>query len=346
MKALAFYAPGDIRVEEVPVPEIAEDEILVKVHSCSICGTDLRTFKSGHTRIKGRRITGHEFAGEVAKVGSAVKDFAEGDRVMAVPGISCGMCDFCRQGLENLCLNRTIIGFDYDGAFAEYVRIPSVAMRMGNVKHLPESIDLTTAALVEPFAAVYNGQQQLHIQPGDSVAIIGAGPIGVMHMLQARARGAAKVGFFEISDSRLAEVKRFNPDFTVNSMTEDVAARTKELTGLGFDVVIVAAGSPQGQRQALELARPAGRVSFFAGLPHGKPDSTINANHIHYKQLSVHGANGSGPNQYDTVLKWLSTGLIPLKEIVTAELPLEGIHEGFDLITRGQGLKVVIHPGM
>lgn len=186
MKALVFHGPQQVRVEEVPVPTIADNEVLVKVDACSICGTDVRTYKFGHTRIKGRRITGHEFAGVIAKVGSQVQGLAEGDEVMVVPGINCGTCEFCRAGLENLCQHRTIIGFDYDGAFAEYVRIPAQAVAMGNVKKLPKNVPFKAGALVEPFTAVYNGQTLLNIKPGDRVAIIGAGPIGVMHLLQAR----------------------------------------------------------------------------------------------------------------------------------------------------------------
>ncbi|MCG0238596.1 MAG: zinc-dependent dehydrogenase [Firmicutes bacterium] len=344
MQALVFYRPGEMRVEEVPVPEIGPDEILVRVHACSICGTDLRTFKAGHTRIKGRRVLGHEFSGVVARVGAAVEGFAEGDRVMVVPGISCGMCAYCRQGLENLCLHRTIIGFDYDGAFAEYVRIPAAAIRLGNVRKLPDPFDLTAAALVEPFTAVYNGQRLLNIRPGETVGIIGAGPIGVMHLLQARAQGAALVGFIEISEGRIQEARRFRPDFVINSRQEDPVERVRQLTGLGLDVVIVAAGSAEAQRLALEIARPAGRVSFFAGLPHDRPEAVLNTNLLHYKQLAVFGANGSGPNQYDTTLRWLASGAIDLRPLITTELPLAEVHAGFDRVARGEGLKVVIRP--
>ncbi|QUL98955.1 MAG: zinc-binding dehydrogenase [Candidatus Fermentithermobacillus carboniphilus] len=264
---------------------------------------------------------------------------------MVVPGISCGKCQFCREGYENLCVNRKIIGFDYDGAFAEYVRIPEEAVSFGNVKKVSSSLELTSACLVEPFTAVYNGQNLLNIGPGDVVGIIGAGPIGIMHLLQARARGAALTGLIEISSQRLAEAKRFNPDFLIDSSNEDPLPRVQEMTaGLGFDVVIVACAVAAAQRQALELARPGGRVSFFAGLPHDKPDALLNTNYIHYKQLAVFGANGSGPNQYGKVLRFLESGRVNLRPVVTAEIPLEEAIRGFEMVMKGEGLKVVVHP--
>ncbi len=345
MKAAVFYEPGKIQIEEVPVPTITDGEVLIKVYACSICGTDIRTYKSGHRHIKGRRIIGHEFGGIVAKVGPGVSGLAEGDRVMVVPGIHCGECEFCRQGLENLCQHRTIIGFDYDGAFAEYVRVPAHAVRMGNVKKLPDNLELRVASLVEPFTAVYNGQKLLNIRPGDRVGILGAGPIGIMHLLQARAQGAALVGLIDVNGRRLDEAKRFSPDFTIDSSQQDPVEEVRRLTGLGLDVVIVAAASPAAQRQALELARPSGRVSFFAGLPHDKPEATLNTNLIHYRQLAVYGANGSGANQYDAVLRWLSTGRIDLGPVITAELSLNDLLRGYEMVMNGQGLKVVIRPG-
>lgn len=346
MKALVYHGVGDLRVEDVPKPVAGEGEIIVKVHSCSICGTDVRTYKSGHSRLAGStRIIGHEFSGTVEQVGPGVEGFVPGEKVTVVPGISCGKCVFCRQGLENLCVNRKIIGFDYDGAFAEYVRIPAEAVSFGNVLKISGSLDLTSACLVEPFTAVYNGQNLLSIGPGDCVAVIGAGPIGIMHMLQARARGAATVGLIEVSEARLQEAVKFTPDFLINSMVEDVQTRVKNLTdGLGFDVVIVACAVASAQRQALELARPGGRVSFFAGLPHDKPDSLLNANLIHYKQLAVFGANGSGPNQYKKTLRFLESGRVDLRPVVTTELPLEEALLGFQKVMQGEGLKVVVHP--
>ena len=346
MKALVYHGVGDLRVEDVPRPVAGAGEIVIKVHSCSICGTDVRTYKSGHSRLSGStRIIGHEFSGTVEEVGPGVQGYAPGDRVTVVPGISCGKCVFCRQGLENLCVNRKIIGFDYDGGFAQYVAIPAEAVSFGNVLKVSESLELTSACLVEPFTAVYNGQNLLSIGPGDCVAIIGAGPIGIMHMLQARARGAGTVGLIEVSEARLKEAERFAPDFLINSTVENVEAKTRELTdGLGFDAVIVACAVASAQRQALEIARPGGRVSFFAGLPHDKPDSLLNANLIHYKQLAVFGANGSGPNQYRKTLRFLESGRVNLTPVVTTELPLDQVLSGFDKVIRGEGLKVVVHP--
>lgn len=345
MKALRFYGVKDVRLDEVPVPSIGADEVLVRVAACAICGTDLRTLRYGHTRIKEPRIIGHEFSGIIVEVGSGVKDFRVGERVMVVPGIACGSCYYCRHGWENLCQHRKIIGFDLDGGFAEYVRIPAEAVEQGNIKKLPEDFSLEAGCLIEPFTAVYNAQELVHIKLGDTVGVIGAGPVGIMHFLQAKARGAGLVGIIEVLDERLQKAKGFGPDFVVNSRNTDVMAYIKELTnGLGLDVVIVACSSAEAQRQALELVRPGGKVSFFAGLPHSMNANPINTNLIHYKQLYVLGANGSGANQYDATINFLARSTLPLASLITYEVSLEDALEGFGKAEKATELKIVIKP--
>ncbi|NPV69236.1 MAG: alcohol dehydrogenase catalytic domain-containing protein [Firmicutes bacterium] len=345
MKALVFRGVNDARVEEVAVPQAGAGEILVKVDSCSVCGTDVRTYRHGHPRIRGPRVIGHEFSGTVAGAGPGVHSFREGDRVMVVPGISCGRCYLCQKGLQNLCENRRIIGFDYDGAFAGYVRIPAEAVEMGNVRAVPERLSLREACLIEPFTAVYNGQALLGITPGVTVCIIGAGPIGVMHALQARARGAGMVVMFEQSAERRKTAAAFAVDRVVDPQVEDPVAVTKVMTGnRGFDVVIVACGVGATQAQALHIAGRGGRVSFFAGLPHGRSEALLDTNLIHYKQLALFGANGSGPNQYDETIRFLAAGIVDVSSLITAQPPLDDVLEGFSMVERAVGLKVVVHP--
>lgn len=348
MKALVFKGIKDLRIMEVPEPKITEDEILVKVDSCSICGTDVRTFKSGHTRIKDNRILGHEFSGVIAEVGRNVSGYNVGDRVMVVPGIPCGKCFYCQNGLQNLCDDRKIIGFDFDGAFAQYVRIPEAAIKFGNVKHIPENLSLKEACLIEPFTAVYNGQNLLDISIGTSVAIIGGGPIGIMHSIQARYRGASKIVIFDISEERCRIAERFNSvDYVINSSKTDPIEEAKKIThGKGFDVVIVSCSAGMAQQQALIMARKAGKVSFFAGLPHDNSVTQLDTNLIHYKQLGVFGANGSGPKDYDFTIDFLSSPLINISELISMELSLDESLEGFEIVQKANALKVVIHPNL
>ncbi|WP_162523582.1 zinc-dependent dehydrogenase [Calorimonas adulescens] len=347
MKALVFKGINEMSVMDVPKPEIAENEILIKVDSCSICGTDVRTYKSGHTRIKGERILGHEFSGTVAEVGKDISGYNIGDRVIVVPGIPCGKCYYCQHGMQNLCDNRKIIGFDFDGAFAEYVKVPAIAIEMGNVKRIPDSLSLRNACLIEPFTAIYNGQNLLNISIGSSVAIIGGGPIGLMHSLQARYRGASKIALFDLSEDRCKMAERFDIDFIVNSGTKDPIEEADKITnGRGFDVVIVSCGSGIAQLQALQMVRKNGRVSFFAGLPHNNSIIQLDTNLIHYKQIGVFGANGSGPNEYEATIDFLGSGRINISDIISTELSIENALKGFEIVQTASALKVVIHPNM
>jgi len=345
MKALVFRGVREMEVEDVPIPTISDNEVLVKVDSCAICGTDIRTFNYGHPKIKEARILGHEFSGIVAEIGKNVSGFTIGGKVMVVPGIPCGKCYFCQHGLQNLCDYRKIIGFDFDGGFAEYVKIPSIAVEAGNIKLLPSNLSLKEVALIEPFTAVYNGQNQLDIRIGTTVAIIGAGPIGLMHALQARFRGASKIALFDISEERVGLASGFDVDFVINSKREDIVQKSLELTnGRGFDVVIVSCVSSSAQAQALQIARKGGKVLYFAGLPHGKSVIELDTNLIHYKQLTVFGSNGSGSNQYEDTINFLATGKINLSKLITTELSIKDALKGFELAQTSSALKIVIHP--
>lgn len=345
MKALMLKGYSDAEVVDVPIPEIGDEDVLIKVDSCAICGTDIRTYKFGHTRIKGPRITGHEFSGTIAKIGNSVKKYKEGDRVIVVPGISCMQCYYCQNGLENLCENRLIIGFDYDGGFAEYVRIPALAVKMGNIKKISDKLSFKEACLIEPFTAVYNGQNLLDIGIGSSVAIIGGGPIGLMHSIQARYRGASKIALFDLSEQRCELASKFDISYVINSKENDAIQKTMEITdGHGFDVVIVCCVSGAAQAQALMMARKNGRVSFFAGLPKGKSEVTIDSNLIHYKQLGVFGANGSGPNEFEATINFLDSGAVDLSKVISTELPLKDVLKGFEIVQSASALKVIVHP--
>lgn len=345
MKALVLRGLLEASVENVPVPEIGPGEVLIKVDACAICGTDLRTYKFGHSRIKGPRIIGHEFSGTVAQVGKRVTTYREGDKAVVVPGIPCRKCFFCQQGLENLCDDRVIIGFDFDGGFAEYVKVPAIAVDMGNIKLLPDSLRLREACLVEPFTAVNNGQALLDIPLGARIGIIGAGPIGIMHALLARFRGAQQIAMFDLAEDRCQKAGEFPIDAVIHAGKADPVSVALELMqGRGFDAVIVACVSGAAQAQALKMVRKAGKVSFFAGLPHDKSNVELDSNLIHYKQLGIFGANGSGPNQFDATIGFLGSKQIDLSRLITAEFPLDDAIKAFEVAQSAVGLKTIIYP--
>ena len=232
MLAAVYHGPNDLRVEDVPVPIIGRGELLVKVLSASICGTDLRILHGNHRMYPDGtvRIPGHEVVGTIAEVSAEVTNYSVGQRVFCAPNTGCGHCPQCVSGNNNLCANYDAIGVTSDGGFAEYVRIPANSVQQGNVIPISESVDSAVAALMEPFACVLRGQNALHMKPGEVVLIMGAGPIGVMHTKLAKARGAGRVIVSEPMPDRAAQAIRMGADRVVNPATENLksAARRRE----------------------------------------------------------------------------------------------------------------------
>ncbi len=347
MLAAVYHGPGDIRVEEVERPSIGEEEALLRVRAASICGTDLRIYSSGHFKIPPgtSRILGHEFAGEVAEVGSMVKALTPGMRIAIAPNIGCGVCEQCIQGHNHLCPTYEAFGISLDGAFSEYMLIPKEAICQGNIVPLPEGVSFEEAALNEPFSCCYNGSRACRIEPGDSVLIVGAGPIGIMHLFLASLSGASRVIISEMIDERLTEALEFGADLAINPEKEDLPATIREATdGRGVDVIIVAAPSPAAQEQSLDLAAPQGRINFFGGLPQGREFINFNSNRVHYKQLMITGTTGSSNYQYRKSMEIIGLGKIDLSPLISARFPLSKVKEAFTLAASKKAMKVLITP--
>lgn len=345
MKAAVYHGLGDIRLENIAIPEITDDEILVKIKACAICGTDLRIYKFGHFKIPEgtSRILGHEIAGEIAKVGKNVKGYWPGMRVAVPPNVGCGTCPMCIEGYNQLCPTYEAFGISYNGGFAEYMRVPANAIERGNVVPIPDCLSFEEAAMTEPFSCTYNSYQALQTKPGDTVLIIGAGPIGACHVMVNRLAGATKIIVADVSDTRLSEIKHFGADLVVNSAKEDLAAFVlSNNEGKGADIIITACSVPDVQGQALELAATHGKINFFGGMPKGKELVTLNTNHIHYKELIVLGTTGSSMKDYYQSLKIAASGRIPLKDLATGRFAIDDVNQAFDYAAKGQGMKAII----
>ena len=345
MKAACFYQPHKIVVEDIDIPVITPNEILLKIKAAAVCGTDLRINKFGHFKIPAgtKRVLGHEFSGEIAEVGSNVRGFHPGMRILVVPNIGCGECAMCLKGYNQLCPTYDAFGISLDGGFQEYMRVTEEAITRGNIIIIPENLSYEEAALVEPFSCVYSAYRFINTAPGDSVLVIGAGPIGACHVMLSKLAGASKVIVADISDSRLSQIKEFGADVLVNSAKEDLQKRVLEETaGLGMDVVITANSVPEIQALALELAASRGRVSYFGGIPKDKEIVPIKTNLIHYKELQVSATTGSSIADYRQALHIASSGRISLKAIATGRFKLENIHEAFEYAASGAGMKAVI----
>jgi len=344
MKAAVLEELNKIVVKEVPTPEIDENGILVKVKSCSICGSDIRIFHYGNSRVKPPTIIGHEIAGEVVEVGSYVTKFKVGERVAIGADVPCGECQYCIEGIGNNCQINYAIGYQFQGGFAEYIPLNGLTVNYGPVHKIPEHMSFDEATLAEPLGCVLNGMELSDIKLGDNIAIIGTGPIGCMIIEVVRKMGAAKIMVNEISSERLEIAKEFSADVFIDSSKENAIERVLEETnGLGADVVITACPSTQAQIDSLKMAKNRARVNFFGGLPRGST-ITIDSNIIHYKEIFVHGTHGSMPIHHLKALNLIAAGVIDMKKFISHNLSLGDILKGFEIAEKKKGKKVVINP--
>ena len=347
MLAAVYHAPEDVRLEQVPVPGIGPGEVLLRVISASICGTDLRILHGSHRKYPAgtTRIPGHEMVGVAVKTGPGLTGMREGQRMFVAPNMGCGSCKECISGNNNLCANYDAIGITLDGAFAEYVRIPAAAVLQGNLMPIAEGVDPAVAALIEPFACVLRGQNALHIQPGDTVLVMGAGPIGIMHTKLARLRGAGKVIVSEPNPERAAQAETMGADRKVIPTEEDLADVVKQETGgRGADVIIVAAPAHQAQEQALQLAAIGGRINFFGGLPKDRPSIQFDSNLVHYKELIVTATTACSTRDCWQAAQIVNSRRIDLSDLISSRFPLSEVASAFLAAQDRKSLKIVLEP--
>jgi L-iditol 2-dehydrogenase len=347
MLAAVYHGPNDMRVEEVPVPGIGKGEILVKVLSASICGTDLRILHGTHRMYPPGtvRIPGHEVVGTIEAASDEIADHPAGERVFCAPNTGCGHCLQCITGNNNLCTNYDAIGITSDGGFAEFVLMSAKSVQQGNVIPVDESVDPEVAALIEPFACVVRGQNALNLKPGEVVLIMGAGPIGVMHMKLAKARGAGRVIVSEPIADRAGQAMKMGADRVVNPASEDLGAVLREESdGRGADVIVVAAAAHAAQESALELAAIGGRINFFGGLPKDRPTVTIDSNAIHYKELVITGTTACSTADCLQATQIVSSGVVDLSQMISQRFPLKEAAAAFAAAEDRKCLKVVLRP--
>jgi L-iditol 2-dehydrogenase len=347
MLAAVYHGPEDVRLEEVPVPIIGADEVLLKVANAGICGTDLRIWHGAHRKFPPGtvRIPGHELVGDIAELGANVKGLEPGESVFVAPNMGCGHCRQCVSGNNNRCARYEAIGVTMDGAFAEYVRIPAAAILQGNLIPLAAQADPAAAALIEPFACVLRGQDAVAVRPGEVVLVIGAGPIGVMHVMLARLRGAGRVIVSDLLPDRLRLAIRTGADRTANPLQEDLAAViAEESGGEGADVIIVAAPAAGAQEEALKLSAIGGRINLFGGLPREQSTIRFDSNLVHYKELVVTGTTACSTADCWRAAALVNSGRVDLSHLVSARFPLSEALQALAAAEDRKSLKVVIEP--
>jgi L-iditol 2-dehydrogenase len=345
MLAIRFYKPGELKAEQVPVPELGAGELLVKSSVALTCGTDVKMYKRGHPLANPPQIMGHEFAGTVAAVGKGVENFRAGMKVVAANSAPCNTCFYCLSHQPNLCehLNESLVGFTWPGAYAEYVRVPERIVRQ-NTFQIPDGVALENVASLEPLACVVHGWDLVDPVPGGSVVIIGGGPIGLLHAQLARLNGAGNVILCDVMEERLREAQGVGVDVTINSANEDLANRILTLTdNRGADLVVEAVGRPETWETAPHLARKGGSVLLFGGCPSGTRVS-FNTESIHYGELQIQGAFHHTPSAVARAFRLIVSGQVDIGPLISREMPLEKAEEALQLMGSGKALKIALRP--
>lgn len=331
--------PGFVEIKEVPIPKIKPDEVLVKIHATGVCGTDilLADWKYvGRSPVNPPIILGHEGAGEIVEVGANVKHVKIGDRVGMEALLGCGHCHYCRQGNINLCPDWDHLGIDFDGTYAEYIAFPAIGVHV-----LPDNISYEEAAFLEPISIVVHALESNPITAGDTVAVVGSGPLGLFSIQAAKAAGAGKIIVVgtSVDEKRLQIAKGLGADIVLNNGDSHAAETVKELTnGLGADVVIEAGGTGTSIEQAIAMAKGAGEV-YLMGF--GKESTIKPLTQVVRQNLTIKGVVGSLPRHYETANRWLENGVVKIDKMVTHTLGFNDALKAFELMKNKEAGKVL-----
>lgn len=344
MKALLLKDKQLVEYKEIPTPDCPEDGLLLKIDAVGLCGSDVRTYMHGHSKITYPVILGHENVGTIVEVGNNVKGYEKGEKILASPAISCGKCYYCTHNMPGLCNELIVVGHSIQGGFAQHMVIPGIAVEKGQLIKIPDGLEAENMILVELLASVIKSQERLEVSLGETVVIIGAGPIGCLHSQIASIRGATTIIMADLNNNRLNMVKKFGGTHFVDTSKNDLVKIVQALTkGIGADVVIVAAPSTQPHQPGLEMLRKEGRLSIFGGLNKDNPWSNLDANLIHYNRLKIIGDYSYSKATFELGCKLIEAGKIDTG-IITHKIKLKNIEEGIKLIQEGKAIKVVLLP--
>jgi L-iditol 2-dehydrogenase len=336
-----------MHLDEVPDAVCPPDGALLRVTACGICGTDVRAFYNGDRRIEPGAVLGHEICGEVMEIGAEAEDvdFTLGDLVHVISTLYCGHCRLCRNGNEHLCQDGALMGFDFQGAYAELVAVPQIALK--NVFKIPDGLDDVHATFADPLSDAICGQKDLEIELDDRVVVIGAGPVGTAHCALALAQGAGSVYLLETEARRLELAEHVlggNGVVFADVSGRDPVEYIRGETGDGAERVIVACSNARAQEQAMEMAAPRGRVLFFGGLPKGTTTIDFPSNVLHYREVAVLGSYASRYRDQVLALDMLLRNTHNVRGVISDVVSLEETPDAFPRLRSGDALKLVVRP--
>lgn len=345
MKAAIFVGPGELELQEIPDPHAGPGEVVIRVGANTVCGTDGRILRGEKSKGIDRGIVlGHEFSGYVTEVGEGVEDFHEGELIGGVPTVPCLRCYYCQHGKEHLCTDSRIIGYRINGGLAEYMKFPREAIERRCVFHAAAHLSPAEVSLAEPLGCVLNGATQYQTQVGDTVLIIGAGPIGLLHTQVNRLLGASQIIVSDPSAPRREVAKQFGATHTVDPTATDLEEYVRDLTdGLGAHVVVICIGHPGLVQQAMQVVRKSGAVNAFAGFSKASL-AEVDPNLIHYGELRITGASNASRASHKKALRLIGEGKIDVKSLHTHTFALDDVVEGIEFAQTGQGIKIAISP--
>jgi len=340
MRVAMYYNNNDIRVEDVPTPEIGPSELLVRIEASGICGSDVMEW---YRIKKAPLVLGHEIAGEVAEVGQGIDRYKKGGRVVASHHVPCNSCRFCLRGHHTVCDTLRSTHFD-PGGFAEYVRLPAINVDRG-VYLIPDGVSFEEASFAEPLACVLRAQRIAGIGPGDTVMVMGSGIAGLLHIQLACAMGAGRVFATDVSETRMAAAKKSGADIVIDAAEDVLSALRRANDGQLADKVLVCTGARSANLQALELVERGGAVLFFAPTDPGVT-IPVSINNLFFRNdITLTTSYAGSPADHVTALELIRAHRVRVGEMITHRLSLEETSTGFQLVAEAQdSIKVIIEP--
>jgi len=344
MKAAVLEEPGKLAIRELPDPNCPPGGVVVKILASQVCSTDLHMWQRGHPALRCPRILGHEISGVVAEVAKEVEGVKTGDKVQVYPGISCGTCRFCLQGRENLCPSIRILGFSVDGGFGQYLVLPEKAIKNGCLNPATHPLSAAEAAMAEPLACCLNGLEKVAMRPGETVLILGAGPIGCLFAMAAKYHGSGRVIVMEKDSGRISQARLGLEDDVLDANKVDVVEAVMELTGgQGADVVVTCFREAALEYPLLDLAAPGGRVLMFSGISADQGVVPTDLNAVHYRELALMGSYGCTSVQCQRALEIMADGL-DARWLISKRVALRDLEESFSNLAEKNVMKICVEP--